>query len=92
MTLFGQTATSVLLEQYKSPDNTSVFKGVPIDMRERVLEYYRSIGVRVRLEFRGKREFKVLPMMNGGTYKYYAPSCRLRNAKTFAVYLRNSVR
>jgi hypothetical protein len=92
MTLFGQTATSVLLEQYRSPDNTSVFKGVPIDMRERVLEYYRTIGVSVRLEFRGKREYKVLLLRSGGTYKQYDPSCRLRNAKTFAVYIRNRAR
>ena len=76
MTLFGQTATSVLLEQYKSPNNTSVFKGVPIDMRERVLEYYKSVGIKVKLRYRGPRVH--------GTQSY----CTLGDAKTFAVYER----
>jgi hypothetical protein len=67
MTLFGQTATSVLLEQYESHVILPYSKACLFDMRERVLEYYRSIGVRVRLEFRGKREHKVLLLRNGGT-------------------------
>ena len=76
MTLFGQTATSVLLEQYRSPNNTSVFKGVPVELRERVLEYYKSVGIKVKLRYRGPRTH--------GTQSY----CVLRDAKTFAVYER----
>ena len=76
MTFFGQTATSVLLEQYRSPNNTSVFKGVPVELRERVLEYYKSVGIKVKLRYRGPRVH--------GTQSY----CVLRDAKTFAVYVR----
>ena len=55
MTFFGQYATLELLKPYKSPSNTSVFKGVPVAMRERVLSYYKSVGIKVKLRYRGPR-------------------------------------
>ena len=55
MTFFGQYATLELLKPYKSPSNTSVFKGVPVELRERVLEYYKSVGIKVKLRYRGPR-------------------------------------
>ena len=76
MTFFGQYATLELLKPYKSPSNTSVFKGVPVAMRERVLSYYKSVGIKVKLRYRGPRVH--------GTQSY----CVLRDAKTFAVYER----
>ena len=84
------------LKSYKSPEtDTSVYKGIPVNFRTQVREEMRKMGYtgsQIRFEYRGKREHKVLLLRNGGTYKQYDPSCRLRNAKTFAVYLRNSVR
>ena len=76
MTFFGQYATLELLKPYKSPSNTSVFKGVPIALRERVLTYYKSVGIKVKLRYRGPRVH--------GTQSY----CTLGDAKTFAVYER----
>ena len=76
MTFFGQYATLELLKPYKSPSNTSVFKGVPVELRERVLEYYKSVGIKVKLRYRGPRVH--------GTQS----CCVLRDAKTFAVYER----
>ena len=65
-----------LLAQYNSPNNTSIVKGVPIQYRERVLSYYKSMGIKVKLRYRGPRVH--------GTQSY----CVLRDAKTFAVYER----
>ena len=66
----------VLDTLYRSPSNTSLFKGVPIEMRERVLKYYRAMGWKVKLRYRGPRTH--------GTQQ----NCVLRDATTFAVYIR----
>jgi hypothetical protein len=66
----------VLDTLYRSPSNTSLFKGVPIEMRERVLAYYKSMGWKVKLRYRGPRTH--------GTQQ----NCVLRDATTFAVYPR----
>jgi hypothetical protein len=66
----------VLYELYRSPGNTSLFKGVPVAMRERVLAYYKSVGQKVKLRYRGPRTH--------GTQQ----NCVLRDATTFAVYPR----
>jgi len=67
---------NVLYTLYRSPSNTSLFKGVPISMREKVLAYYKAMGQKVKLRYRGPRVH--------GTQSY----CVLRDAKTFAVYIR----
>lgn len=66
----------VLYTLYRSPSNTSLFKGVPISMRERVLKYYKSMGWKVKLRYRG-------PRTHGSQ-----SCCVLRDATTFAVYIR----
>jgi hypothetical protein len=67
---------NVLYTLYRSPSNTSLFKGVPISMREKVLAYYKSMGWKVKLRYRGPRTH--------GTQSY----CVLQDATTFAVYIR----
>ena len=73
----------VLYALYRSPGNTSLFKGVPITMRERVLEYYKSMGWKVKLRYRGPRKHNTLrnPYTNQS-------SCLMKDATTFAVYMR----
>ena len=73
---------NVLYTLYRSPGNTSLFKGVPIHMRERVLEYYKSMGQKVRLRYRGPRKHNTFrnPYTNQS-------SCLMKDAKTFAVYM-----
>lgn len=66
----------VLYTLYRSPGNTSLFKGVPVEMRERVLKYYKAMGQKVKLRYRGPRVH--------GTQQ----NCVLRDATTFAVYMR----
>lgn len=66
----------VLHTLYRSPSNTSLFKGVPIAMRERVLKYYKACGWKVKLRYRGPRVH--------GTQS----CCVLQDATTFAVYMR----
>lgn len=66
----------VLYTLYRSPSNTSLFKGVPISMRDRVLKYYKSMGWKVKLRYRG-------PRTHGSQ-----STCVLRDATTFAVYMR----
>jgi len=67
---------NVLYTLYRSPSNTSLFKGVPIEMRERVLKYYKAMGQKVKLRYRG-------PRVHGSQ-----STCVLQDAKTFAVYIR----
>jgi len=67
---------NVLYTLYRSPSNTSLFKGVPISMREKVLAYYKAMGQKVKLRYRG-------PRVHGSQ-----STCVLRDAKTFAVYIR----
>jgi hypothetical protein len=73
----------VLDTLYRSPSNTSLFKGVPIEMRERVLAYYKSMGWKVKLRYRGPRVHNTFrnPYTNQS-------SCLMKDAKTFAVYMR----
>ena len=82
MTFFGQYATLELLKPYKSPSNTSVFKGVPIALRERVLSYYKSVGIKVKLRYRGPRN-------KGNDTRHWflrKSNCLKSNATTFTVY------
>jgi len=67
---------NVLYTLYRSPSNTSVFKGVPISMREKVLAYYKACGWKVKLRYRG-------PRTHGSQ-----STCVLKDATTFAVYIR----
>lgn len=73
----------VLDTLYRSPSNTSFFKGVPIEMRDRVLAYYKLMGWKVKLRYRGPRVHNTLrnPYTNQS-------SCLMKDAKTFAVYMR----
>lgn len=73
----------VLYELYRSPSNTSVFKGVPVEMRERVLAYYKSMGQKVKLRYRGPRVHRTFRSPNTRS-----SSCLLQDATTFAVYIR----
>jgi hypothetical protein len=79
------------LSDYVSPKNTSLYKGIPVAHRDEVRKLLKASGMtgsQIRFEYRGKREYKVLQLRSGGTYKQYDPSCRLRNATHFAVYKR----
>lgn len=73
----------VLYELYRSPGNTSLFKGVPIEQRERVLAYYKAMGQKVKLRYRGPRKHNTFRSPNTKQ-----SSCLMQDAKTFAVYVR----
>jgi len=73
----------VLYELYRSPGNTSLFKGVPVEMRDRVLSYYKAVGQKVKLRYRGPRAHRTFRSQNTRQ-----SSCLQADAKTFAVYMR----
>jgi hypothetical protein len=73
----------VLYELYRSPGNTSVFKGVPIEQRERVLAYYKAMGIKVKLRYRGPRVHRTFRSQNTRQ-----STCLQTDATTFAVYMR----
>jgi hypothetical protein len=73
----------VLYELYRSPSNTSLFKGVPVEMRERVLKYYKAVGQKVKLRYRGPRVHRTFRSQNTRQ-----SSCLQSDATTFAVYPR----
>jgi hypothetical protein len=73
----------VLYELYRSPGNTSLFKGVPIEQRERVLQYYKAVGQKVKLRYRGPRAHRTFRSQNTRQ-----SSCLQSDATTFAVYIR----
>jgi hypothetical protein len=73
----------VLYTLYRSPGNTSLFKGVPVEMRERVLAYYKAIGSKVKLRYRGPRVHRTFRSQNTRQ-----SSCLKLDATTFAVYVR----
>jgi hypothetical protein len=83
MTFFVEIATLELLKQYSSPRNTSLFKGVPVELRDRVLSYYNAMGVKVKLRYRGPRKHNTFRSPNTKQ-----SSCLMQDAKTFAVYMR----
>lgn len=74
---------NVLNTLYRSPGNTSLFKGVPIEQRERVLAYYKSMGQKVKLRYRGPRAHRTFRSPNNRS-----GSCLMQDATTFAVYMR----
>jgi hypothetical protein len=73
----------VLYELYRSPGNTSLFKGVPVEMRDRVLAYYKAVGQKVKLRYRGPRAHRTFRSQNTRQ-----SSCLQSDATTFAVYIR----
>jgi hypothetical protein len=80
------------LRDYVSPRNTSLYKGIPVAHRDEVRKLLKASGMtgsQIRFEYRGKREYKVVTLRSGKTFKKYDPSCRLRNATHFAVYERD---
>lgn len=76
MMILDNLNTDAVLVHYYSPSNTSLYKGIPIRHRERVLAYYKEKGIKVKLRYRGPRIH--------GTQSY----CVLQDATTFAVYVR----
>ena len=66
---------------FKSVGRTSLYHGVPVTMRDEVLTYFKSIGIKVKLRYRGPR-----------AHRYYRSSisrsttCLMRDATSFAVY------
>jgi hypothetical protein len=76
MNFLEQMNTFNYLERYRSPGNTSFYKGVPVSYRDLVLKYYKTRGFKVKLRYRGPRTH--------GTQSY----CTLGDATTFAVYVR----
>ena len=74
---------NVLYELYRSPSNTSVFKGVPIEQRERVLSYYKAMGTKVKLRYRGPRAHRTFRSQNNRQ-----STCLQTDATTFSVYFR----
>lgn len=73
----------VLYALYRSPGNTSLFKGVPVEMRDRVLSYYKAVGQKVKLRYRGPRAHRTFRSQNTKQ-----SSCLKVDATTFAVYMR----
>ena len=73
----------VLYALYRSPGNTSLFKGVPVEMRDIVLSYYKAVGQKVKLRYRGSRKHRTFRSPNTRQ-----SSCLMQDAKTFAVYMR----
>ena len=74
---------NVLYTLYRSPSNTSVFKGVPVEQRERVLAYYKAMGQKVKLRYRGPRVHRTFRSQNNRQ-----STCLQTDATTFAVYFR----
>jgi hypothetical protein len=74
---------NVLYELYRSPGNASAFKGVPVEMRERVLAYYKAMGRKVKLRYRGPRVHRTFRSQNNRQ-----STCLQTDATTFSVYLR----
>ena len=73
----------VLYELYRSPSNNSLFKGVPVEMRERVLAYYKAMGTKVKLRYRGPRVHRTFRSQNNRQ-----STCLQADATTFSVYFR----
>jgi hypothetical protein len=78
--IMTQTVNLELLK-YRSHGRTSWFHGVPATMRDDVLSYFKSIGVKVKLRYRGPRAHRRYrsPMTRSTT-------CLMRDATSFAVY------
>jgi len=74
---------NVLHTLYRSPGNNSLFKGVPIEQRERVLQYYKAMGTKVKLRYRGPRVHRTFRSQNTRQ-----STCLQADATTFAVYRR----
>jgi hypothetical protein len=83
MTKFQEISTLELLKYYRSLGNTSVFKGVPIELRERVLSYYKAHDIKVKLRYRGPRKHNTFRSPNTKQ-----STCLVSDATTFAVYMR----
>jgi hypothetical protein len=73
----------LFLEDFKSPKHErSVYKGIPIAYEKPLREYFKSIGLRHRVFYRGQRNN---PLDRRGKYTRQS-SCARQFAKTFAVY------
>ena len=70
------------LLKYRSYGRTSWFHGVPASMRDELLTYCRSLGIKVKLRYRGPRAHRQYrsPMTRSTT-------CLMCDATSFAVYL-----
>lgn len=66
---------------FKSVGRTSLYHGVPATMRDEVLTYFKSIGIKVKLRYRGPRAHRISrsPISRSTT-------CLMRDATSFAVY------
>jgi hypothetical protein len=81
MTTFQEIGTLELLKSYRSRLFRSEYKGVPIELRERVLAYYKAHGIKVKLRYRGPRKHNAYRSPNTKQ-----STCLVSDAKTFAVY------
>jgi len=64
------------LEQYMTPGNkASVFRGIPVEHKERVKDIVLRAGMRLRLVYRGPRKHQRMPTFT-----------RENDAKKFSLY------
>jgi hypothetical protein len=75
-----QTVNLELLK-YRSYNRASWFHGVPAYMRDEVLTYFKNIGVKVKLRYRGPRAHRVYRSPNSRQ-----TTCLMADATSFAVY------
>jgi len=65
-----------LLEQYITPGNkASVFRGIPVEHKERVKDIVLKAGMRLRVVYRGPRKHQMMPTFTRET-----------DAKKFSLY------
>jgi hypothetical protein len=70
------------LNPYRTIDWTeaSLYKNIPIGHRQLVLDHFRSVGVPVRLRYRGRR--------TQGSRFQRRSYCLLKDADRFSVYIK----
>ena len=71
----------IQIANFKSVGRTSLYHGVPASMRDEVLTYFKSIGVKVKLRYRGPRAHRQYRSSNSRS-----TTCLMCDATSFAVY------
>jgi hypothetical protein len=71
----------IQIANFKSVGRTSLYHGVPASMRDEVLTYFKSSGVKVKLRYRGPRAHRRYRSSNSRS-----TTCLMCDATSFAVY------
>lgn len=80
------TIMSIIFAPYKVRGNeyTSKYKNIPIEVYNKYKEFIDYTAFVAR--FRGKVNYKDIPLRNGGVYRQYDASVRKVNAKRVDIY------